>query len=218
MGLTQSPVIPTTKGSIVAGNGSAAFAPLAVGANDTVLTADSTAATGLKWAAPAVALTLSQIASGNINSGTSVTISGLTQDFIQIQVFGVSNVTASGVFYARLNNTATAVYSQNGGYVEGAAGGTYSNTAATELSLTSGITNQFNVATNHFILTLTNCKQTGFTTYQWTSRFASGSSGNQNAVFGSGIFKSAAQITSVVLSNASGTAFNGTGTYTVWGG
>jgi len=41
------------KGDLVAGTGADAFSRLAVGANDTVLTADSTAATGLKWAAAA---------------------------------------------------------------------------------------------------------------------------------------------------------------------
>jgi hypothetical protein len=38
------------KGDLVAGTGADAFSRLAVGANDTVLTADSTAGTGLKWA------------------------------------------------------------------------------------------------------------------------------------------------------------------------
>ena len=41
------------KGDLVAGTGADAFSRLAVGANDTVLTADSTQATGLKWAAAA---------------------------------------------------------------------------------------------------------------------------------------------------------------------
>ena len=41
------------KGDLIGGTGSDTFARLAVGANDTVLTADSTTATGLKWAAPA---------------------------------------------------------------------------------------------------------------------------------------------------------------------
>ena len=41
----------TTKGDLVPATGSGAFARLGVGANDTVLTADSTAATGMKWAA-----------------------------------------------------------------------------------------------------------------------------------------------------------------------
>ena len=41
------------KGDLVPGTGADTFSRLAVGANDTVLTADSTAATGLKWATPA---------------------------------------------------------------------------------------------------------------------------------------------------------------------
>jgi len=41
------------KGDLIGGTGADTFARLAVGANDTVLTADSTAATGLKWATPA---------------------------------------------------------------------------------------------------------------------------------------------------------------------
>jgi hypothetical protein len=41
------------KGDLIGGTGADTFARLAVGANDTVLTADSSAATGLKWAAPA---------------------------------------------------------------------------------------------------------------------------------------------------------------------
>ena len=40
------------KGDLVAGTGADAFSRLAVGANDTVLTADSAEATGLKWATP----------------------------------------------------------------------------------------------------------------------------------------------------------------------
>ena len=40
------------KGDLVAGTGADTFAKLTVGANDTVLTADSSTATGLKWATP----------------------------------------------------------------------------------------------------------------------------------------------------------------------
>jgi hypothetical protein len=41
------------KGDLIAGTGADAFSRLAVGANNTVLTADSAEATGLKWATPA---------------------------------------------------------------------------------------------------------------------------------------------------------------------
>jgi pectate lyase len=48
----QSTIVDA-KGDLIAGTGSDAVARLAVGANDTVLTADSSEATGLKWAAAA---------------------------------------------------------------------------------------------------------------------------------------------------------------------
>jgi hypothetical protein len=46
-----NPTIVDAKGDIIAATAADTVARLAVGANDTVLTADSTAATGLKWAA-----------------------------------------------------------------------------------------------------------------------------------------------------------------------
>jgi len=45
--------IVDAKGDIIAATAADAVSRLAVGANDTILTADSTTATGLKWAAPA---------------------------------------------------------------------------------------------------------------------------------------------------------------------
>jgi hypothetical protein len=55
------------KGDLVAGTGADAFSRLAVGANATVLTADSTTATGLKWAA-ASAGKLIQIVEGTTST------------------------------------------------------------------------------------------------------------------------------------------------------
>jgi hypothetical protein len=65
------------KGDLVAGTGADAFSRLAVGANDTVLTADSTAATGLKWATP-TAGGYTAIATTTLNNtATSYTYSSL---------------------------------------------------------------------------------------------------------------------------------------------
>jgi hypothetical protein len=63
------------KGDLIVGTGSQTFDNLGVGANNTVLTADSTTATGLKWAAPATAqvpiLTVSKYASNSTVNTTS---------------------------------------------------------------------------------------------------------------------------------------------------
>jgi trimeric autotransporter adhesin len=59
------------KGDLVPGTGADTFARLAVGANDTVLTADSAAATGLKWAAPVAIPPSAFTAKGDVLVGTA---------------------------------------------------------------------------------------------------------------------------------------------------
>lgn len=60
------------KGDLVAGTGADAFSRLAVGANNTVLTADSAQATGMKWATPSPAAYIG----ASVTSNTNQTISG----------------------------------------------------------------------------------------------------------------------------------------------
>lgn len=55
---TASSIAPAIKGDLVAGSATNDAAVLGVGANNTVLTADSAEATGLKWAAPSSGMTL----------------------------------------------------------------------------------------------------------------------------------------------------------------
>ena len=67
----------TTKGDIIAATAASTPARLAVGANDTVLIADSTAATGLKWGTPT---------SGGYTLLSTTTLSGSTTS-----ITGISN-------------------------------------------------------------------------------------------------------------------------------
>ena len=60
------------KGDLVAGTGADTFAKLTVGANNTVLTADSTTATGLKWATPAGGGKVLQVVYGDTTTATTV--------------------------------------------------------------------------------------------------------------------------------------------------
>jgi len=72
------------KGDLVAGTGADTFSRIAVGANDTVLTADSTTATGLKWAA-ASGGGMTLIASGTL-SGATTTISSIPTTYNNLQL------------------------------------------------------------------------------------------------------------------------------------
>jgi len=74
-GAAIAKTIVDAKGDIIAATAADTVSRLAVGANDTVLTADSSTATGLKWAAPAAGgMTL---ISTTTLSGASTTISSI---------------------------------------------------------------------------------------------------------------------------------------------
>ena len=85
------------KGDLIGGTGADTFARLAVGANDTVLTADSSTATGLKWAAAAGGGSYTSLASGSL-SGTSTSVNITTTGYKQVVAF-VKNVTCTTDFY-----------------------------------------------------------------------------------------------------------------------
>jgi hypothetical protein len=100
------PIVKTivdAKGDIIAATAADTVSRLAVGANDTVLTADSTAATGLKWATPAAGgMTL---LSTTTLSGATVTISSINQTYKSLVMFiyGVTNATGAGNFQCVVN-------------------------------------------------------------------------------------------------------------------
>jgi hypothetical protein len=72
------------KGDLIGGTGDNTFSRLAVGANDTVLTADSSQATGLKWATPtAGGMTLLETLSF---SGASVTSSSIPGTYKNLEI------------------------------------------------------------------------------------------------------------------------------------
>ena len=86
--------IVDAKGDLIAATASDTPARLAVGANDTVLTADSTAATGLKWAAPA-ASGLTLINSTTFSGASSVILDNVFTSTYENYLI-VTNFTSSG--------------------------------------------------------------------------------------------------------------------------
>lgn len=84
--------IVDAKGDLIAATAADTPARLAVGTNGQVLTADSTASTGLAWAAPVTGgMTL---LSTTTLSGASTTISGISQSYNNLQVY-VTGLTVS---------------------------------------------------------------------------------------------------------------------------
>ena len=104
----------TTKGDVY--TFSTSDARLGVGANGTVLTADSAEATGLKWAtASAADQNWSLVSTTATTSGTSVTITGLGT-YKQLMIFfnRLSAASFSDQWYLQFNSSASANYNDFG--------------------------------------------------------------------------------------------------------
>ncbi len=112
------------KGDLVPGTGADTFARLAVGANGTVLTADSAETTGLKWATPAassfVGVRAYKDANQSIADSTATAVTYAAENFDTNSFH--DNVT---------NNSRFTVPSGQGGYYLCIAQNAYANVAAT---------------------------------------------------------------------------------------
>jgi hypothetical protein len=96
--------IVDAKGDLIAATAADTVSRLAIGANDTVLTADSSTATGLKWAAPSGGGGFTSLATGSL-SGTSTTVSITTTGYKQLVIY-VKDVSCSADWFPaiRLNS------------------------------------------------------------------------------------------------------------------
>ena len=104
------------KGDLVAGTGADTFSRLAVGANGTVLTADSAEATGMKWASStAAAKSYTLINSGGtaLTGATTVTVSGISgYNDLFIKIVGASTVANGSSFLVRFNSDSSNNYQE----------------------------------------------------------------------------------------------------------
>ena len=109
--------IVDAKGDIIAATAADTVARLAVGANDTVLTADSTAATGLKWATTAGAATdfvLLNAGGTALTGAATITVSFTAYNNIYVFVKDASSASASSEMSFRLNGDTGNNYRDNG--------------------------------------------------------------------------------------------------------
>jgi hypothetical protein len=142
----------TTKGDIYAATAASTPARLAVGANDTVLTADSSTATGLKWATVSGGgMTLLSTTSWTTASQTISSISGAYKD-LKVYVTDWTSTIADDV-NLRLNGITSASYQSGGVTIR--ASNTGSSTWATAMSTVIKLTDPtypfYTVGDNNFM-------------------------------------------------------------------
>lgn len=76
----------TAKGVVLVGTGTSTYAAQTVGANGTVLTADSAEADGVKWATPAAGGKILQVVSSTITTNATITSTSLTDTNITLSI------------------------------------------------------------------------------------------------------------------------------------
>jgi hypothetical protein len=185
----QTPL--TTKGDLFTFD--TADARLGVGADGTVLTADSVEATGLKWAAPAGG-SWSQAATGSL-SGSAVNITGLSGQKYYVGLIGWSG-TGSEYVQVRFNNDSATNYRRGD-----------SDSAVAELYVIGASTQPAaNTFSNGFFVDMANTSMAGKPLISITPKSTNGSVG--------GFYMSSSTITQINLIISGGT-FDA-GTYYVW--
>ena len=106
----QSTIVDA-KGDLIAGTGADAVSRLAVGTNGHTLVADSSEATGLKWAAPAGGGGMTVIASGTFTNTATLDLNTISGSYKNLQ-FVARNINPNGdrTLRARFNNLTTSIY------------------------------------------------------------------------------------------------------------
>ena len=209
------PTLLTTKGDLISATAASTVARLGVGANNTVLTADSAEATGLKWATPSSGLTWAAGASGNLPSASSLSLSISSKESVIIRISGMST-TADAAFYLRVNNSSSAVYDYNGfshttnttvttNYIK------QINDTKFELNYPNGLDASNNEGT--WYIRLDGCKNGGFVSMYTTGLLKNVGSNNLAVSFG-GMFQTSGAVTSLDLILSAGN-FDA-GTYEWW--
>jgi len=205
---TASSIAPAAKGDLVVGSATNDAAVLGVGSNDQVLTADSSTATGLKWATPAAGgMTL---ISTTTLTGASVTLSSIPQTYNDLKIVIRNYRPVSDSFMrCRINGITTSSY-----FTNDALNGYYNSTdmaAETFLNFTSQYNGDNSTNANLTILKFDDYTNTTTFKIGTSNYYKEGSNGTDKwGTFSSLFFFNTGAISSIEFSNGTGNFDSGT--------
>jgi len=210
------------KGDLIVGSAADATARLAVGTNDHVLTADSSATNGIKWAAASGGGAFTSIASGSLSS-TSVSITGIVGTYTNLMLFVRDWYPSSQDHYLaiRFNNNSSGT---NYGWtlVRSQATSTGANQfAANEFHFNDGANGQNNSDGNNFakftIFDYTNTSTHKFAEFGGSFLAGTTPTQTQRVINGGLVWKATpAAITEINIIMIGGSSFSA-GTYELYG-
>lgn len=199
------------KGDLVVGTGADAFSRLAIGANGTVLTADSAEATGIKWATAASGGGMTSLASGSF-SGATVSLTSISGSYNSLVLVAYNWAPAS------VNQNLLMRFNSDSGtsYVSEVTYGfsVDSNANATSIRLTGGTNTSSNGLLQVEIPFYASTAAYKYASVGGLTTPGSGGLATRSA-FINGFWNSTAAITSIQLITSSGN--HGAGTYVLYG-
>jgi hypothetical protein len=202
---------PTAKGDLFPATAADTVSRLAVGANDTVLTADSAAATGMKWAAAAAGGGMTLLnAGGTTLSGatTTITFSPTGYNRLYVIVTGATNSTANGLFRCAVN-AATNIYSAVISFADLTTGAATTSLGASYIRSAGNYNPTASNANNMYVIIIDYPAIANFKVARAHFGYQT-PTGTRTQEMQSGILVTTAEITSIVLSNSGGNWSAGT--------